>query len=38
MKVDLVYTKVAVDTLAKGAIAPPSVIEPPTNQAPPARP
>lgn len=38
MKVDLVYSKVAVDTLAKGAIAPPAVIEPAPNQAPSARP
>lgn len=28
MKVDLIYTRVAVDTLAKGAIAPPPAIEP----------
>jgi hypothetical protein len=38
MKVDLVYTKVAVNTLAKGSIAPPAVIEPAPNQASPLRP
>jgi len=38
MKVDLAYTKVAVDTLRKGAIAPPAKIEPaPTGATPAAR-
>ena len=38
MKVDIAYSKVAVDTLAKGAIAAPAEIAPATNQTQPARP
>jgi hypothetical protein len=38
MRVDLVYSKVAVDTLAKGAIAPPAGIEPAPGQSSTSRP
>lgn len=38
MKVDLVYSKVAVDNLAKGAITPPAVIEPAPGRPDAARP
>jgi hypothetical protein len=38
MKVDLSYSRVAVDTLAKGAIAAPAEIEPAPSRTSPARP